>query len=61
MNIFPPELNNVLQDDTDLMDKLSREERVEESIFNGVSYIGEDLKGLDVLRCRFVKCDFSGC
>ena len=61
MNIFPPELPENLLDTADLLDKLSREERVEECVFAGESYAGENLKGLDVLRSRFVRCDFSGC
>jgi uncharacterized protein YjbI with pentapeptide repeats len=61
MNVLTPDLPDALSDGIDLMDMLSRDERVEESLFMGVSYAGEDLKSLDVLRCRFVKCDFSGC
>jgi uncharacterized protein YjbI with pentapeptide repeats len=43
------------------MDKLSQDERVEECLFTGVCYAGENLKSLDVIKCRFVKCDFSEC
>lgn len=61
MNVLKPDLPDTLSSDTDLKDKLSLDERVEECVFNGVSYAGENFKGLDVLRCRFVKCDFSEC
>ena len=61
MAIFPPELPENLDQGVDLLDKLSREERLEECAFSGESHHGENLKGLDVLRCRFIKCDFSGC
>ena len=61
MNVLPPGLPDSLEPAADLLDKLSREERVEECAFTGESYAGENLKSLDVLRCRFVKCDFSGC
>jgi len=61
MNIMLPDLPEILQSDTDLLDKLSLDERVEECLFTGVSYVGENLKSLDVLKCRFVKCDFSEC
>jgi uncharacterized protein YjbI with pentapeptide repeats len=61
MNVLKPDLPDTLTSCTGLMDKLSRDERVEECLFTGVSYAGENLKGLDVLRCRFVKCDFSEC
>jgi uncharacterized protein YjbI with pentapeptide repeats len=61
MNVLPPDLPESLISDTDLMDKLSQDERVEESLFTGVCYAGENLKSLDVLKCRFVKCDFSDC
>lgn len=61
MPVFPPELPDGLLAGADLMDKLSRDERLEESLFTGESYQGENLKGLEALRCRFVRCDFSGC
>ncbi len=61
MNVLPPDLPESLESGVDLMDKLSREDKIEECIFTGESYAGENLKSLDVLRCRFVKCDFSQC
>ncbi len=61
MNVLMPDMPEILESDTDLKDKLSLDERVEECLFSGVSYAGENLKSLDVYRCRFVKCDFSEC
>jgi uncharacterized protein YjbI with pentapeptide repeats len=61
MNFLMPDLPETLEPGTDLKDKLSRDERVEECIFSGESFLGDNLKGLDVLKCRFVKCDFSEC
>ncbi len=61
MNVLPPDLPVSLESGIDLLDKLAREDRLEESIIHGESYAGVSLKGLDALRCRFVKCDFSGC
>ena len=61
MNVLKPDLPDTLASGTDLADKLSLDERVEECIFTNISYAGANLKGLDVLRCRFVKCDFSEC
>lgn len=60
MPVFQPELPDNL-DAVALMDKLSLDERMEESLFTGESCPGESLKGMEALRCRFVKCDFSGC
>ncbi len=59
MNILPPDIPEILDDSIDLMDKLSSEDRVQEGIFTGESFAGENLKGLDAVCCRFVKCDFS--
>ncbi len=61
MNVLPPDLPQSLDSGMNLMDKLVREDRIEECVFTGECYAGENLKGLDALRCRFVKCDFSGC
>lgn len=61
MNVLPPDLPESLDSGADLMDKLSKEDRIEECVITGESYAGENLKGLDVLRSRFVKCDFSEC
>ncbi len=61
MNVLKPDLPETLKSGTDLKDKLSLDERVEECLFTGVSFAGENLKSLDVLRCRFVKCDFTEC
>ncbi len=61
MNVLPPDLPESLESGIDLRDKLSREDRIEECVFTGESYAGENMKSLDVFRCRFVKCDFSQC
>ncbi len=60
MPVFQPELPETL-DAAALMDKLSLDERLEESLFSGESCPEENFKGMEALRCRFVKCDFSGC
>ncbi len=61
MHVLPPDVPQDLDSSADLLDKLNRDERVEECVFTGQSFAGEDVKGLDVHRCRFVKCDFSEC
>ena len=59
MNVLPPDIPELLDDTIDLLDKLSSEDKVQEGIFTGESFAGENLKDLDAVCCRFVKCDFS--
>jgi uncharacterized protein YjbI with pentapeptide repeats len=61
MKVFAPELPESFTEDADLLDKQSLEERVEECSFSGESYAGANFKGLDVLRTKFTRCDFSEC
>ena len=59
MNIFPPDLPKQLAEGVDFLDKLSREDRLEEAVYTGQNFCGENLKNLEAVRCRFIKCDFS--